>query len=1063
MSREFFLLGHLEIKIDGEPSELLNSPKGCALVVYLMLTGKPHTREAIADLLWDVGSTAQGLRNLRALLIRLRPLLPELQVTRSALAFQPGPDTWADLYILCETLATNVDDLNQLDEALHLYRGNLLEGFFLDSTAQFEEWLVVEREQLRVQVLTAYARLCQAYTEAEQWEKGLSAARRWQALDPLDERAHQHILHILSATGALGAGLKEHEVFRQRLWAELGVEPEPATTALVAHLKKQLDEQGESGSWAEISALRVALPSPDELPEPGPLAPQSIVPHSRNNDFTGREFSLRFLAQHLLPWESRSSSSPPTLAVTGMGGLGKTQLAVEFCYRYGRFFPGGAYWLNFSEAQNVANEVMAVGSERGLGLFRETNDLRRADKIGRVLKAWQEPIPRLLIFDNCEEVELLQKWLPVTGGCSVLLTSRRADWARELQVIERQLPVLDADESICFLQKLVPELTGEDAASIAEELGYLPLALHLGGSFLRRYRQITVGQYLTQLRDQTLLDHPSLHGRGTDLSPTDHELDIARTFAINWDQLKAEEETDAIALKLLANAAQFAPGESIPRDLLLNTAADDKQEMMQTLLAEDGLARLIALGFVNVNDPATLSLHRLVNAFVQTMLPDVAVAQTAVAETIWRRIQSQWGHGEVLDQLVVPPAHVQFIMEVELVKETAPAVHLAHAWGRHLLDIGDFARSRLYLEKALALCERVYGTDRSEAADILIDLGTVTWKSDSNEAAWPHYLRANAIYTQVFGPVHFKTGNSLATLAILHARTGHYREAIAKYEQSLSIYRQVLPPDDQIVGLTLYNLAVAYRRMGEYQVALSHYEECLRIRRKMWSDDHPQILTTLSSIGVIYFRMGDYQSAYEYFLQALKGRQERLGDHHHHTALSLSHVGVALGFLGKHEESISHVKRALEIREKVFGAEHPQLVYALTYLGVMLQEVGEIENARQMLERGLAIQEAGHLENEQTAETLTYLAAVLIQIGESDIAMSHLQRALAIWEQKSFKPSQAATTLIYWGECLETHGDNDAALAFYEKALAILTGRVLETHRDWPRVQAHLARLRENG
>ena len=166
-------------------------------------------------MLWDVESTAQGLGNLRALLIRLRPLLPELQVTRSALAFQPGPETWSDLNILLEALASNHDDLNQLDEALRLYRGNLLEGFFLDSTARFEEWLVLEREQIRVQVLTAYARSCQAYEDTEQWERGLSAARRWQALDLLDERAHQFILRFLSATGALGAGLKEHETFRQ--------------------------------------------------------------------------------------------------------------------------------------------------------------------------------------------------------------------------------------------------------------------------------------------------------------------------------------------------------------------------------------------------------------------------------------------------------------------------------------------------------------------------------------------------------------------------------------------------------------------------------------------------------------------------------------------------------------------------------------------------------------------------------------------------------------------------------------------------------------------------------
>ena len=108
------------------------------------------------------------------------------------------------------------------------------------------------------------------------------------------------------------------------------MEPEPATSALVAHLKEQWDEQGESTNQSQIFAPHIALPSPDELPEPGHLSPQSIVPHARNNDFMGREFSLRFLAQHLLPWESRSSPSSSALAVTGMRGLGKTQVAVEF-------------------------------------------------------------------------------------------------------------------------------------------------------------------------------------------------------------------------------------------------------------------------------------------------------------------------------------------------------------------------------------------------------------------------------------------------------------------------------------------------------------------------------------------------------------------------------------------------------------------------------------------------------------------------------------------------------------------------------------------------------------
>ena len=121
-----------------------------------------------------------------------------------------------------------------------------------------------------------------------------------------------------------------------------------------------------------------------------------------------------------------------------------------------------------------------------------------------------------------------------------------------------------------------------------------------------------------------------------------------------------------------------------------------------------------------------------------------------------------------------------------------------------------------------------------------------------------------------------------------------------------------------------------------------------------------------------------------------------------------------------------------------------------------------MENARQMLERGLLIQETNHIENEQTAEALTYLAGILMKMDDVKMAEDYLQRALAFWEKRSeHKPSPAATTIIYWGEWLEMSGDNTAALSSYEQVLSILTGEVVETHRDWQRVQAHLARLRE--
>ena len=149
MPLQFNLLGSLSIETDGVPSELLKSPKGCALVAYLIVTQQTHTREFLADLLWEASSTAQALHNLRTLLNRIRSLVPELHVTRTSLAFLPGPETRVDLYRLREALTNHDDELSRLDEALRLYRGDLLTNFYLEGAPRFEEWLALEREHLR--------------------------------------------------------------------------------------------------------------------------------------------------------------------------------------------------------------------------------------------------------------------------------------------------------------------------------------------------------------------------------------------------------------------------------------------------------------------------------------------------------------------------------------------------------------------------------------------------------------------------------------------------------------------------------------------------------------------------------------------------------------------------------------------------------------------------------------------------------------------------------------------------------------------------------------------------
>ena len=192
------------------------------------------------------------------------------------------------------------------------------------------------------------------------------------------------------------------------------------------------------------------------------------------------------------------------------------------------------------------------------------------------------------------------------------------------------LEVLPRPESIALLRKHRPELAEDDADldALANELGDLPLALHLAGSFLETYRDDPLlghpADLLAELRDTRLLQHPALLGEDVTPSPTNHVLHVGKTFAVSYNRLQPEEPVDAVSVALLARSAWFAAGEPIPRELLLATFPVPPDDRVAARQAAQGLLRLHALGLLEVIDAGALRLHRLLAAFVQGVSDDAA-------------------------------------------------------------------------------------------------------------------------------------------------------------------------------------------------------------------------------------------------------------------------------------------------------------------------------------------------------------------------------------------------------------------------------------------------------
>ncbi|MBN1814368.1 MAG: hypothetical protein JXA14_21185, partial [Anaerolineae bacterium] len=248
-------------------------------------------------------------------------------------------------------------------------------------------------------------------------------------------------------------------------------------------------------------------PDPDDLPEPGALPPGSRLPFHRNALFTGRVELMKALARALL--HDGAGSTLITQAVQGMGGVGKTQLAVEFAWRYGRYFRG-VHWLNAAQPDLLAAEVALCGAEMGLPHWPE----EQPEQVRLTLQVWRGDGRYLIILDNLEEVETAREWLPRlgSGGVRLLLTARRSDWPRDLGLGLLRLRVFRPEESMTFLRRSMPEERGSDAdlASLAERLGHLPLALQLSGRYLERLPRVTVPNYLEKLDE--VLAHPSMAG-----------------------------------------------------------------------------------------------------------------------------------------------------------------------------------------------------------------------------------------------------------------------------------------------------------------------------------------------------------------------------------------------------------------------------------------------------------------------------------------------------------------------------------------------------------------------
>ena len=667
------------------------------------------------------------------------------------------------------------------------------------------------------------------------------------------------------------------------------------------------------------------------------------VPHLRNLYFTGREQVLAHLQETLNG--KKTVALTQASAISGLGGIGKTQVAVEYAYRYGSKYQA-ILWVNADTHKSLVSDFVTLADLLNLP-EKDAADQRRA--VDAVIRWLQGHSQWLLILDNADDLEMVYDFLPARGAGHTLLTSRSQATGPNIKGVE--LERMEREEGTLFLlrrAKILAEDVPLECASdkyrkqaeeIWELVDGLPLALDQAAAYIEEHR-CHFADYLSlyQTRRGDLLKR-----RGV-LSRRDYPKSVATTWSLSFEQVEC---TDAVAASVLRLCAFLHP-DAIPEAMFLEGAAA-VDPVLQDVAADpmrfdEAIGALRKYSLVRRNpETKMLTIHRL----VQTVLKDGMQEdkQREWAERAVRAVSAAFPEVELVEawqqcQQYLPHAQVcaELIEEWEMM--FPEAARLLHRTGNYLYERGQFMEAEPLYRRAVSIREKALGPRHPDVARSLSDLALLYLGRGEYEQAEPLYQQALAIQEQALGPGHPDVAGILNDLAMLYYFQGKYEQAEPFHQRARIIFECALGPTHHNVATSLNNLGKLYLAQGRYEQARTLMQRALAMREQVQGLDHPDVANSLHHLGDLAAAEGKYNEAEELYRRALTMREQSLGPNHPNVAETLHEWARLCHAQGRDEEAELLFRRALTIREQILGARHPALAATLEAYADLLRKTG---------------------------------------------------------------------------------------------------------------------------
>jgi tetratricopeptide (TPR) repeat protein len=693
--------------------------------------------------------------------------------------------------------------------------------------------------------------------------------------------------------------------------------------------QRLLDGVGEAGArptTAPFPGTAAGTPKrAKRFPGQGPAI--SNLP-ARNRHFSGRGELLEKLNASL---QAESAAAVvPTGAVHGLGGVGKTQLALEYAHRFSSDY-NIAWWVPAEQPTSAAAALASLAGRLGVEELADQGGM-----VARLFDGLRSRDRWLLVYDNAERPERLAGLLPPGGGGQVLVTSRWSAWGRQATSV--RVNVLARDESILLLQRR----TGADDQAALDELagllGDLPLALEEAAAYLEETR-VGLGEYLELVRNRARelfgLDQPPADEHG------DHRR-VATVWSLSLDRVHQEAPVAEALLSLLAFLAPDIP-RGLPREQP-RVLPEELAQAVSDPLAYNRMLAVVGRYSLATVTPTTVSVHRLVQAVIQARLDEgerrwaetaVGLLRACFPNESWE--VATWPTCErLLPHVLAAVGHAE-----RLGVAGVQAGWLLDRAANYLHERGLYREARPIAERALRVTEAALGPADPEVAWRRDGLGAVLRRLGDLAGARAQYERVLEIGEATLGPGHPDVAAWRNNLGGVLQDLRDLAGARAEFERALEIGEAALGPDHPHVAIWRNNLGDVLRALGDLEGARAQVERALEIGEAALGPDHPTVASRRNNLGGVLWALGDLEGARAQMERALVISEAALGTEHPTVASRRGNLGGVLRDLGDLAGARLQYERALAVSEAAFGPDHPTVAALRDNLNDVLQALQE--------------------------------------------------------------------------------------------------------------------------